>query len=348
MPRGVEVVVAIIGTLKLGAIYVPIFTGFRPDAIRFRLDHCRAKVLVTHHEATAQLPAGMTARIICVSQPGTKLPTGYLDFYAEIEREAADFFCVLAIGTTLPLLSTRPDRQASQRVAPLRSIFRPRSGPTSSTALISSATMCWPTGDPGWGYGFVCYLGALAAGGTVISVQQNPTAELCLAILQTYSRNQSRHDADAATQPVGRGRKTLRAADIRLRALSSCRRAAQRQSGRVVSAGLEHHADGSFRRHGIRPAYWQFQRVSHDGEAGFNGSAVPGFSHGNRGEDGSELPAERSGSWARGSMRIVGIGQATGTIQPPRASSCATAGRRAISVAAIKTAISGSRAAPAT
>ena len=31
MPRGPEVIIAIIGTLKLGAIYVPIFTGFGPE-----------------------------------------------------------------------------------------------------------------------------------------------------------------------------------------------------------------------------------------------------------------------------------------------------------------------------
>ena len=63
----------------------------------------------------------------------------------------------------------------------------------------------WPTGDPGWGYGFVCYLSALAAGATVISVQQNPTAELCLSILQTLSRHQSGDDADAAAQSAGAG-----------------------------------------------------------------------------------------------------------------------------------------------
>src|SRR6185437_5692912 len=59
MPRGADVLVAIIGTLKAGAIYVPIFTGFGSDAIRFRLIHCAAKVLVTHHAAIARLPDGL-------------------------------------------------------------------------------------------------------------------------------------------------------------------------------------------------------------------------------------------------------------------------------------------------
>src|SRR5919197_6444644 len=38
----------------------------------------------------------------------------------------------------------------------------------------------WPTGDPGWGYGLCCYLPALAAGVTVVSVEASPRPELCL------------------------------------------------------------------------------------------------------------------------------------------------------------------------
>src|SRR5262249_62285303 len=44
----------------------------------------------------------------------------------------------------------------------------------------------WPTGDPGSGEGFVCYLGALALGATVLSVQNNPSPETCLSILARY------------------------------------------------------------------------------------------------------------------------------------------------------------------
>ena len=42
----------------------------------------------------------------------------------------------------------------------------------------------WPTGDPGWGYGLVCYMGALALGVPVLSHEAAPTPELCLARLR--------------------------------------------------------------------------------------------------------------------------------------------------------------------
>ncbi|HMH77812.1 MAG TPA: AMP-binding protein, partial [Candidatus Udaeobacter sp.] len=42
----------------------------------------------------------------------------------------------------------------------------------------------WPTGDPGWGYGLVCYMGALALGVPVLSHEAAPAPEFCLARLR--------------------------------------------------------------------------------------------------------------------------------------------------------------------
>ena len=39
LPRIPEMLIAMIGTWKAGAVYVPIFTGFGPDAVEFRVRH---------------------------------------------------------------------------------------------------------------------------------------------------------------------------------------------------------------------------------------------------------------------------------------------------------------------
>ena len=44
-------------TWKVGAVYVPIFTGFGPDAIEFRVRHSGAQVLFTQREYRDRLPA---------------------------------------------------------------------------------------------------------------------------------------------------------------------------------------------------------------------------------------------------------------------------------------------------
>ena len=55
MPRVPEMLIAMIGAWKAGAVYVPIFTGFGRDAIEFRVRHSGAVALCTHHEHRGRL-----------------------------------------------------------------------------------------------------------------------------------------------------------------------------------------------------------------------------------------------------------------------------------------------------
>ena len=223
MPRGVEVLITIIGTLKLGAIYVPIFAGFGPDGVDFRLDHCHAKILVTHQHLIGQLPNEVKTRVICVSNPATELPVEFLDFHREVEREPAQFSCTLRNRDDVAALiytsgSTGPPKGGAIAVNFLAAIW-----PYIDYGLdFRHDDIFWPTGDPGWGYGFVCHLGALAAGGTVVLVEENPTAELCLSILQRYRVTNLATTPTLLRSLLVLDDEVLRGADIRLHALSSC------------------------------------------------------------------------------------------------------------------------------
>jgi acetyl-CoA synthetase len=223
MPRGPEVIIAIIGTLKFGAIYVPIFTGFGPESIRVRLDHCRAKVLVTHQDIRKQLPSELSVRIICVSKPDLELPADYLDFATELEGQVPEFANVpRARDDTAVIIytsgSTGQPKGGSIAVNFLAAIW-----PYVVYGLdLRRDDIFWPTGDPGWGYGFVCYLSALAVGATVISVQQNPTAELCLSILQCYGVTNLATTPTLLRSLLVMDEEALRSADVHLHALSSC------------------------------------------------------------------------------------------------------------------------------
>jgi acetyl-CoA synthetase len=223
MPRGPEVIVAIIGTLKLGAIYVPIFTGFGPDSIRFRLDHCQAKTLVTHQDVRKQLPAGLNLKIICVSQPDIELPTDFIDFASELGQASPGFSCVLRARDDPAAIIYTSGSTGQPKGGSIAVNFLAAVWPYVVYGLnLQHEDIFWPTGDPGWGYGFVCYLGALAAGATVISVQQNPTAELCLSTLQRYRVTNLATTPTLLRSLLVLDEATLRNADVRLHALSSC------------------------------------------------------------------------------------------------------------------------------
>lgn len=296
MPRGPEVIIAIIGTIKLGAIYVPIFTGFGADSIRFRLDHGQAKVLVTHQDVRKQLPPGLSLRIICVSQPGIKLPAEYIDFASELQKQSSDFPCVpRARHDTAAIIytsgSTGLPKGGSIAVNFLAAIW-----PYVIYGLdLRRDDIFWPTGDPGWGYGFVCYLSALAAGATVISVQQNPTAELCLSILQRHGVTNLATTPTLLRSLLMQEEEVLRTADIRLHALSSC--------GEPLNAKVVE----SFQRlWGVTPMdhfgateyaipIGNFNAISIPVKAGSMGRPFPGFRMAIVDKDGNEQPVGEVG-----------------------------------------------------
>ena len=296
MPRGPEVIIAIIGTLKLGATYVPIFTGFGPDSIRFRLNHCQAKVLVTHQDVRKQLPPELSLRIICVSQLGVPMPAEYIDFAPKLQKEPADFACILRDRADTAAIiytsgSTGQPKGGSIAVNFLAAIW-----PYVMYGLdLRRDDIFWPTGDPGWGYGFVCYLSALAAGATVISVQQNPTAELCLSILQRYRVTNLATTPTLLRSLLVLDEKVLRTADVHLHALSSC---GEPLNAKVVESfrllwgvtPMDHFGATEF-----AIPIGNFNAISMAVKAGSMGRPFPGFRMAIVDEDGNEQPAGEVG-----------------------------------------------------
>ena len=223
MPRGAEVMIAIIAALKVGAIYVPIFTGFGPDAVRYRLDHCSARILVTHQSVLQQVPSDVSARLIVAGPDVSAIPDGALAFDVAMAGESAEFAAVARDRDGPAALIYTSGSTGQPKGGAIAVNFLAAIWPYIVYGLdLQRDDILWPTGDPGWGYGFICYLGALAAGATVVSVEQNPTAELCLSILERY-----RVTNLATTPTLLRSLMTLddavlRAPRLRLHAVSSC------------------------------------------------------------------------------------------------------------------------------
>jgi acetyl-CoA synthetase len=220
MPRVPEALIAILGALKAGAIYVPMFTGFGRDAIQFRLDHSRASFLVTHHEVRQHVPASVNVKILCVRGADCSFAPGDLDFWEMLDREPASFSAVHCHLASLIYTSgsTGLPKGGAIAVNFLAAVW-----PYIIYGLdLQDGDVFWPTGDPGWGYGFVCYLGALALGGTLISVQCNPSPEMCLSVLERYGVTNLATTPTLLRGLMSLGEQVVRASRIGLRAISSC------------------------------------------------------------------------------------------------------------------------------
>ena len=222
MPRVPEMLIMMIGAWKAGAVYVPIFTGFGPDAIDFRVRHSGAAALCTHHEHRGRLPATLPGptRVITVAGDGGPA-AGDVDFWramrdAPEEAESATYrradpaVLLYTSGSTGPPKGVKIAANFLMAIHP-HLVFG---------ADLRPDDVFWPTGDPGWGYGLVCYMGALALGVPVLSHEAAPTPEYCLSQLRAQQVTNL-----ATTPTLLRGVMALGPAaggPLRLRSASSC------------------------------------------------------------------------------------------------------------------------------
>jgi acetyl-CoA synthetase len=224
MPRVPEAFSAMLGILKAGAVFVPIFAGFGPDSVRFRLWHSGTKLLCTHHDHRNQVPDGAVEQIVCVAPSGRAAKAGDIDFHEATGGEADSF-------TPVPCRRDEP----AAIIYTSGSTGQPK-GCVIAVNLIAAIwpyirygvdlhedkDLFWPTGDPGWGYGLCCYLPAFAAGATVLCVQRNAAAQLCLDVLARHGVTNLATTPTLLRSLMALGDAAVRRARARVRAISSC------------------------------------------------------------------------------------------------------------------------------
>jgi acetyl-CoA synthetase len=222
LPRIPETLVTMLGTWKAGAVYVPIFTGFGSDAVGFRVAHSGARVLCTqreHRSRVPPLPDG--TRIVTVG--GGPPAAGDLDFAealagqpdrcAPVPRRREDPAVLLyTSGSTGPPKGVKIATNFVLAIHPYMRI----------AVDLRGDDVFWPTGDPGWGYGLVCYMVALAMGVPVVSHEAAPTAEYALARLRDVGVTNLATTPTLLRGIMALGEAAVRAYPVRVRVASSC------------------------------------------------------------------------------------------------------------------------------
>jgi len=224
LPRVPETIAVMIATWKAGGIYVPVFTGFGPDAVGFRLRNSGGQIVVTHRDCRDRIPDMDKLTVVTIAgADGVGLRRGDVDFRAAIDAQSDDCKSAPRSRRDPAVILYTSGSTGEPKGVTIAANFLAATRPYMQFGVdLQRDDRFWPTGDPGWGYGFVCYHAALAMGVPVVSYEATPTPHDFLQFLQ------DQRVSNVATVPtllrgvMALGLKELARYDLCLRAISSC------------------------------------------------------------------------------------------------------------------------------
>jgi acetyl-CoA synthetase len=222
MGKSSELVVALIGIWRRGAVHVPLFTAFAAPAIAMRVETSNARVVVTDADQAAKLDSLRgNPQVVVVGGAPEEGQLSFLDLlsgYTGDEPEAAPV--AVGGGGTMVLLFTSGTTGTPKGVpVPVRALA------SFQTYLelgldVSEADVFWNAADPGWAYGlYYSILGPLVAGRRSLLLHAGFSAALTWRVIERFGVTNL-----AAAPTVYRALRADRGStpgDIRLRRASS-------------------------------------------------------------------------------------------------------------------------------
>lgn len=195
MGKSAELVVALLGIWRRGAVHVPLFTAFASPAIAFRLTSSGAKVVVADRNQLSKLapgediPANPPWRVIVAA--GTPESEDQLKLADLLDAHAADdpAGAAVTVGSTGPLvqLFTSGTTGTPKGVpVPLRALASFH-GYMEFGLDVRPDDVFWNAADPGWAYGlYYALLGPLATGTRSLLLHAGFSAALTWKVLDTF------------------------------------------------------------------------------------------------------------------------------------------------------------------
>ncbi|MFG1780976.1 AMP-binding protein [Rhodococcus oryzae] len=195
MGKSAELVIALLGIWRRGAVHVPLFTAFASPAIAFRLGSSGAKFVVSDQNQLAKLapgediPADASWRVIVAAGEAESADQLRFDDLLAAHTAEDPAGAAVAVGGNGPMVQLFTSGTTGT----------PKGVPVPVRALASfhayqefgldvrSDDVFWNAADPGWAYGlYYALLGPLAAGTRSLLLHSGFSAPLTWQIIEKF------------------------------------------------------------------------------------------------------------------------------------------------------------------
>ncbi|WP_288397664.1 AMP-binding protein [uncultured Acinetobacter sp.] len=190
LPRTPELIITILATWRIGAVYQPLFTAFGPKAIEHRIQLAQSKLVVTdlaNREKLSEISNCPSIVTVQAELHAQNYPQDF-DFWHELNRHTETvelemlsindpFLLMFTSGTTGP---------AKPLKVPLKALIA--FGDYMKNAIgLSQDDIFWNIADPGWAYGlYYAITGPLLLGHSTLFFEGGFNAESVCDVINEY------------------------------------------------------------------------------------------------------------------------------------------------------------------
>ncbi|MBA1318635.1 acyl-CoA synthetase [Pseudomonas monteilii] len=293
MPRTPELLVTILATWRLGAVYQPLFTAFGPKAIEHRLEQSHARVVVTDSQNLAKLDDVQACPTIIT----VRARSGELDFQQCLERAADACEPVMRSGNDpfLLMFTSGTTGPAKPLEVPLRAIVAFQGYMRDAIELLPEDNF-WNLADPGWAYGlYYAVTGPLSLGHATTFYDGPFSVESCARVIDKLGITNLAGSPTAYRLLIAAGNEFSAPIKGRLRVVSSAGEPLNPEVIRWFSDELGVTIHDHYGQTELGMVLCNHHGLKHPVHLGSAGFAIPGHRIVVVDEQGNELPAGQPG-----------------------------------------------------
>ena len=187
LPRTPELLITILATWRMGAIYQPLFTAFESKAIEHRINTAKTRLIVTNQEQRPKLNSVDVPHILTVYQQNT-LSQQDDDFWTELTKQSSVFEPVMQTfeDDFLMMFTSGTTGLAKSVPVPLKAVLAFKGYMTYAVDLRAEDSF-WNLADPGWAYGlYYGITGPLSLGHNIIMDERAFSVDHVVQIIKKY------------------------------------------------------------------------------------------------------------------------------------------------------------------